>query len=373
MPDIALKNLIHDRLRFLVTLLGVTISVVMMFAQIGIYMGFMQNASIIIDNTPADIWITSKNSSNFDFPLPFSEGKLPKVKEVPGIAWAEHLVLGWANMKLTNGGSENVELIGFNPNTGIGGPWRLREGSVDALKAGGGIIIDESAFAKLGRLRIGDYVEILENRVKVVGISEGIRGFTTAPYVFTTYRTAQDIVPWLRGSTVFIVAGVHPQMDVPGIVQELKKIPNIDVYTKGEYSLKTRLYWTWETGIGVGFALTALMALLVGMVIVGQTIYAATIEHLREFGTLKAIGATNREVYEIIVKQALVNAVLGYAVALVIWVMGLRLVSAVGLAVVLPATLMGVVFVVTLAMCLTASYVSVRKALQVDPVTVFRS
>ena len=84
MPDIALKNLLHDRLRFMVTLLGVTISVIMMFAQIGIYLGFMQNASIIIDNTPADIWITSKNSSNFDFPLPFTEGKLHKVKEVPG-------------------------------------------------------------------------------------------------------------------------------------------------------------------------------------------------------------------------------------------------------------------------------------------------
>jgi putative ABC transport system permease protein len=372
-PDIALKNLLHDRLRFAVTLLGVTISVVMMFAQVGIYLGFMQNASIIIDNTPADIWITSKNSSNFDFPLPFTEGKLSKVKEVPGIAWAEHLVLGWANMKLANGGSENVELIGFNPNTGIGGPWRLREGSVEALKAGSAVIIDESAFPKLGRLKLGDYVEIHENRVKVVGISEGVRGFTTAPYVFTNYRGAQDIVPWLRERTVFIVAGVQPQADTAAVVRELKRIPNIDVYTRDEYSLKTRLYWTWETGLGVGFALTAVMALIVGMVIVGQTIYTATIEHLREFGTLKAIGATNREVYGIIVKQALVNAVLGYAVALIVWVAGLHLVSAAGLAVVLPASLMGIVFVVTLMMCLSSSYLSVRKALQVDPVTVFRS
>jgi len=372
-PDIALKNLLHDRVRFIVTLLGVTMSVVMMFAQVGIYLGFMQNASIIIDNTAGDIWITSKNSSNFDFPLPFTEGKLSKVKEVPGIAWAEHLVLGWANMKLTNGGSENVELIGFNPNTGIGGPWRLREGSIEALKAGGGIIVDESAFSKLGRLKLGDYVEIVENKVKVVGISEGIRGFTTAPYIFTTYRAAQDMVPWLRDRTVFIVAGVQPGTDVGAVVRELKRIQHVDVYTKDQYSLKTRLYWTWETGIGIGFALTALMALIVGMVIVGQTIYAATIEHIREFGTLKAIGATNREVYGIIVKQALVNAVLGYAVALLVWVVALHLVSAAGLAVVLPPSLMGLVFVVTLLMCLSSSYISVRKALQVDPVMVFRS
>src|SRR5688572_27750171 len=107
-----------------------------MFSQVGIYLGFMQNASMIIDNAPADIWITSKNSANFDFPLPFTEGKLRKVKAVPGVAWAEHMVLGWANMKLPNGGSENIELIGFNPDSGVGGPWRLREGNIDALKAG---------------------------------------------------------------------------------------------------------------------------------------------------------------------------------------------------------------------------------------------
>ncbi len=79
MVDIARKNLFHDKTRFLITLIGVTFSVVLVFSQFGIYLGFMRNASIIIDNTPVDIWITSKNSANFDFPLPFSESKLNKV------------------------------------------------------------------------------------------------------------------------------------------------------------------------------------------------------------------------------------------------------------------------------------------------------
>ncbi|MGH9895102.1 MAG: ABC transporter permease, partial [bacterium] len=210
MVDIATKNLLHDRTRFFITVVGVTISVVLIFAQIGIYLGMMQNASIIIDNTDADIWITSKNSANFDFPLPFTERKLNKVKAMPGVQWADHLVLGWGNMKLPNGGAENIEIVGFDPDTGVGGPWRLKEGSLQALKAGNGIIVDESAFPKLGPLRVGDSVEILENKVKVVAISQGVRGFTTAPYVFTAYRTAQDIVPWLREKTVFIVARVAP-------------------------------------------------------------------------------------------------------------------------------------------------------------------
>src|SRR5437016_5015665 len=127
MVDIARKNLLHDRTRFLITVVGVTFSVVLILAQIGIYLGFMQNASIIIDNTAADIWIMSKNSANFDFPMPVREGKLNKVKEVPGVAWADYLALTWLNMRLADGGSESIELIGFNPDTGIGGPWRINE------------------------------------------------------------------------------------------------------------------------------------------------------------------------------------------------------------------------------------------------------
>jgi putative ABC transport system permease protein len=371
--DIARKNLLYDRTRFLITVVGVTFSVVLIFAQFGIYLGFMQNASIIIDKTDADIWITSRNSANFDFPLPFTERKLNKVKETPGVAWADHLILGWANMRLPNGGSENIELVGFNPETGVGGPWRLKEGSIQALKAGKAIIVDESAFPKLGRLRVGDAVEILDNKVKVAGISQGVRGFTTAPYVFTSYRTAQEIVPWLREQTVFIVARVAPGYDPREVAARLREIRDVDVYTKNQYSLKTRLYWTRETGIGVGYGLTALMAIIVGMVIVGQTIYTATVEHLREFGTLKAIGATNRDVYGIILKQAFINAVLGYAAGLLITLLAIRFYQVTGLVMVVPGALMVAIFGLTVAMCLSASVISVRKALQIDPLVVFRA
>jgi putative ABC transport system permease protein len=373
MVDIARKNLLHDKARFLITLIGVTFSVVLVFSQFGIYLGFMRNASIIIDNTPVDIWITSKNSANFDFPLPFSESKLNKVKEVPGVEWADKLILTWANLKKLDGGSENIELIGFNPESGIGGPWSLKEGSIQALKAGKGVIVDESAFPKLGALRIGDYVEINENRVKVVGITEGIRGFTTAPYVFTTYRTAQQIDPWVAERTVFILARVADGYTADEVVTSLRQIRDVDVFRADDYSWRTRMYWTIETGIGVGFGLTAIMAIVVGMVIVSQTIYTATVEHLREFGVLKAIGATNREVYGIIIKQALINAGLGYVAGLCLTLLATRFIELTGLVMIIPGLLMASVFVLTVAMCLAASMVSVRKALHVDPLVVFRT
>ena len=232
MVDIARKNLFHDRTRFAITVIGVTFSVVLIFSQFGIYLGFMENASIIIDNTKADIWITSKNSANFDFPVPFSELKLNKVKATAGVAAAEKLILGWARCASATEALENVELIGFNPETGVGGPWRIKEGSLADLKTGKGVIVDESAFPKLGRLSVGDHVEINEHRVRVVGISEGVRGLTTAPYVFTTYRAAQDIDPVSRDRTVFIVARVAPGYDHGEVVSRLQEIRDVDVCTR---------------------------------------------------------------------------------------------------------------------------------------------
>jgi putative ABC transport system permease protein len=276
-------------------------------------------------------------------------------------------------LRRKDGGQENIALVGFNPETGVGGPWRLLVGDFQSMKASKTIIVDESAYGKLGVLRVGDQVEINEQRVRVAGISQGVRGFTTVPYVFTSYRAAQILDPFARDRTAFIVARVSPGSDPHEVAARLREIRDVDVYTRAQYSWKTRLYWTWETGIGVGFGLTVLMAIIVGVVIVSQTIYSATIEHLREFGTLKAIGATNRDVYLIILKQALINALIGYAIGLALTLLAVRLLGVTGTVLVIPFELMAAVFGLTVAMCATASVVSVRKALSVDPLVVFRS
>ena len=126
-------------------------------------------------------------------------------------------------------------------------------------------------------------------------------------------------------------------------------------------------------GIGVGFAVTVLMGVVVGMVIVGQTLYSATIEHLREFATLKAIGATRRDIYRIIVEQALITAGAGFAAGTAIVLLVVPAVRRAGLDIVVPPALLAAVFALTVGMCLAASVVSVRTALRVDPLVVFRT
>lgn len=375
MVDIAWKNLLHDRVRFAITVVGITFSVVLILAQFGIYLGMMANASTIIDHSGADIWVTSANSANFDFALPFPERKINHVRAVPGVLWAEKLILGWGLIKKKDGGTENVEIIGFNPDSGVGAPWSMREGTPSDVKLARSIIADETDERKLGGLRVGDQVELLGSKVKVVGLSSGIKGFATAPFVFTSYRTAQEILSWygFEDQTVFILVKVAPGHDVARVAEALRSIKDVDVYTRQQYSLKTRLYWTVETGMGFSFGLTILMGIVIGMVIVGQTIYGATVQHLREFGTLKAIGAGNRDIYGIIFKQALTNAVIGYALGLAIVLGIIKGYVGTGMTMLLPPALMAGVFVLTVGMCLGASAISVRKALRVDPAIVFRS
>lgn len=371
---IARKNLFHDKVRLTITLVGISFSVVLILVQMGIYLGMMENTASIINHTEADLWITARNNRNFDFSLPFPEYRENKAKAVQGVAWVKKMILVWSLMKLKEGGSENVEIVGFDPESGIGGPWHMVEGSVKDVKYPRGVIIDESSFPKLGRMEIGDFRELFNKKVRVVGICRGAKRITTAPILFTSYKTAQEVNPWLADNTVFVLVKVADGVDVRLVQQRLKSVMEMeDVYTRKEFARATQMYWTLNTGIGLGFGFTILMGIMVGAVIVSQTIYSSTIEHLREFGTLKALGAENRTVYGIILRQALLSGILGYCIGVGINFVVAEAYVGGGQIVVQPWQLFAADLVITLITCVSASLVSVRKAMQVDPMEVFRA
>lgn len=371
---IARKNLFHDRVRFAITLVGISFSVVLILVQVGVYLGMMYNTSSIIEHTHADIWVTARNNRNFDFSMPFPEHRENRARAVPGVLWTKKLILVWSIMKIKGGGSENVELVGFDPESGIGGPWEMVKGNIRDVKFYRGVIVDESSAAKLGELHIGDYREVINKKVRIVGICRGARRITTAPVLFTSYRTAQELNPWIRGQTVFVLVKVAPGADVNTVRDRLASVMNYeDVYTRDQFISATRRYWTFSTGMGVAFGFTILMGIIVGAVIVSQTIYSATIEHLREFGTLKALGAENRTVYGIILQQAVWSGLIGFLIGMAVNFLVVRLYTGTGQVIIQPWELFAADFLVTLATCIGASLISVRKAMQVDPMEVFRA
>ncbi len=374
MVSIARRNLFHDKTRLIITIVGVIFAVILMTAQIGAYFGFVGNASQLIDNSPADIWITSQNTVNFDSAKPFSENKINKVRGLNDVLWVEKIAQTWGLLKLKNGGTESLQIIGFNSENGVGGPWKMKEGVIKDLKVGNSIIIDESSLERLN-VGLGDKLEIFDKKTEIVGISQGVRSFTTYPMAFADYDTAKDFSRIMgEDETTFILVKLKAGVDRERFVEKLRgRMSGVDVYTKDEFSHKTRLYWGLQTGIGIGIGITVVLGFIVGTVIVGQTIYSSTMEHLREFGTLKAIGATNMDIYKIIFEQAIINACIGFAVGFIMTLLTKNIYNRFGLNMVLTPNLIIAMFFITLFMCILSSFISIRKAAKVDPVIVFKT
>lgn len=371
---VALRILLYDKVRSLITLLGVVFAVGLIFNQLGIFLGLMETSSVIVDHTPGDIWVTSKNSKNFDFSQPFPDYVYHQTIADDGIQSAEKLIVAWGIIRQKEGGTEQVEVVGFNPDSGVGGPWELVSGDLRLLKNGNYAIVDESAMKRLGRIQVGEYRDVLSHRLQVVGISRGAKSFTTAPILFTSFELAQRLVTYVGSdSTVFVVAKVKPGVNVDQVVARLKaRLKGVDVFVARDFSMKTRRYWAVETGVGFSFLLTIIISFLVGMLIVGQTIYNSTVEHIKEFGTLKALGASNREIYKIIFSQAMINALAGYIVSLIVTLASVKIYEAGGMVMVVRGWVNFLVLGLTLLMCFASAFVSVRRIKRIDPAILFR-
>jgi putative ABC transport system permease protein len=373
MASLALRNLIHDKIRLAVTLTGVIFAVVLVAIQVGLFIGFQTATSNVIDNSKADFWVMSKGVGYIEAGLPFSERKFYQALAVPGVSAAEKYIVQFSRWRRPDGGEENTEIVGFDPDTGFGGPWNVVEGRAEYVKQADAVIIDRLYQKKLGVTHLGQVCEIRGRRARVVGFTEGIRTFTTAPTVFTSFKNAQNYMPLDVDRTTYLLIKVAPGTDIETVRNELKfRLRDVDVWTTAEFSKLTRNYWMFGTGAGITVMIAAVLGLIVGVVVVAQTIYAATIDHIREYGTLKAMGATNGYIYRVILRQAVASALIGYAVGIAIAI-GAEIASrSGGAAILLPGVVRVGLFGLTLGMCVSAAMVSINKVTKIDPAMVFK-
>ena len=374
MASLAIRNLFHDKVRLAVTLTGIVFSVVLVAVQTGMFLGFTTTTSNVIDNSGADFWVTSKGVKYLEVAVPFSEKKLYHARAVEGVAEAEKYIVRFGQWKRPDGADESCELVGFDPDTRLGAPWRVAEGNVHDLKLPDSVMIDRFYAPKLGVTHLGQAVEIQGVRERVVGFTEGIRTFTTSPLVFASYRNALRYTGMKADETTYLLVKAAPGAD-PGKLRAAlaSRLTDADVLTTREFSTRTTRYWMFGTGAGVMVLSAAVLGLLVGAVVVAQTIYAATIDHIREFGTLKAMGATNGYIYRIILQQAAVSAVIGYAVGIALAIPMEVSSRSSGANIVLPTSVRAGLFGITLLMCVSAAVVSIHKATRIDPAMVFKA
>jgi len=373
MPPLAQRNLFHDKVRLAVTLTGIVFSVVLIVVQLGLFIGFTTATSNLIDHSGADLWITSKNVPYVEQGVAFSERKLTQVRAVPGVADAQKIIAHWTQWKRRDGGQESVQIVGINVDDSLERPWNLVEGRVEDLKSPDAVILDELYKQKLGVTQVGEVFEIGGYRARVVGFTRGIRSFTTSPYVFTSFKNAQNYTGLREDQTFFILVTVAPGANRDQVRRTLlHHVTDVEVFTSAEFSRMTTFYWMFTTGAGVAVLIAAVLGLVVGFVVVAQTIYATTMDHIREYGTLKAMGAPNRYVYKVIMKQAAISAVIGYALGMIVSVVVVEGSEKGGAAILMPAPMAVGMFFLTLLMCVGAALVSINKVTRIDPAIVFK-
>jgi putative ABC transport system permease protein len=355
----------------------VSVAVMLVLVQIGLYFGFMDTASSLIDASTADIWVNMESNESFESATPFDERAFYKVASVPGVAQAERVIINYGLFKLDEGGDIGVQVVGIDTTPGrrpLLAPWNVIAGNVGRLAEPGTIVIDKTDQAKLKTDRVGHVTEVSGVRAEVVAVTRGIRSFTTNPIIFTDLRTARSYQPQLGPEWVtYVLVAVEPGVDVAGVLARINALPFVAAYTTAQMSTRTRTYWSERTGVGAGFFTTAVLGVVVGFVVVGQILYSGTLQYIREYGTLKAMGATNSAVVQVILSQAMISAGLGFAVGAPL-AMAMRVaMKGANLIVSLPPGLYIVTAVITAAMCALASLLSIVKVLRLDPASVFKS
>jgi putative ABC transport system permease protein len=374
MIDLALKMLLDEKARFAATVLGVGFASALVLIQVGIFFGLLENASITIDRLDADLWITARNTPNVDFGNPFPETYIQRVRSVPGVARADNLIVWYAIVALPTGAKESVIYYGLEDFAAWRFPWKVESGDPVELRRGGYVILDASAERRFGLFQVGDYREFQGRRLKIIGRTRGALSFTTSPVAFLDYRLAQSLSPdELSRRTTYIIVKLEPGANVESIRREIRRrLPYNDVHTQAEWARISRGYWIKSTGLGLTIFLTVALGALVGVVIVAQTLYASTTEHLTEFGTVKALGGGNAAVYGIVAEQASFAAAIGFGLGLAL-TMGLGpLLARLEMKMIVTPTMAALVFVGTQTLCLGAAVLSFRKVAALDPAIVFR-
>lgn len=375
MIDVALRLFAHDRGKLVITLAGVAFAVTLVFVQVGLFRGLLKNATITIDRADADLWITSKNTPNVDFPHYFSDAYVNRVRSVPGVAAADNLMVVFVGIQLPTGAEETMLVYGVDDPARWRLPWSVAEGDVEAIRRGRSMMLDESAIRRFGPFRVGDRRELFGQRLDIVGRTREALSFTTMPIGFTSVRVAQDLEPNLySGRTAYVLVKLAPGVDASAVAAEIRsRLPYNDVYTRDEWSERTRRYWVVSTGLGLNMALTVFLGVLVGITVVAQTLYAATLDRTRDFGTLKAIGATSAHICGLVATQALVAGLIGFVLALPV-VAGLRAgAHELGVDIIVTPSFVATIFVGSLLLCLGASLLTFRRIVSIDPALVFRA
>ncbi len=378
MTWIAWKMLTGNKGKYVGIILGIAFASLLIAQQSSIFCGLMLlTTSQIKDLQGADIWVMAPRVQFIDDIKPLSENDLYRVRGVPGVQWAVRLYKGLTRARLETGSFQQVILLGLDDATLVGAPPRIVAGSLADLRRPDAVIMDENGYHQIWPnepYRLGRTFEMNDRRAVLVGVCKARRSFQTYPIVYTRYSEAVLFSPRERKVLSFVLVQGKPGADPAEVCRRIHLRTGLQAQTREEFAWTTILHYMRKTGIPMNFGITVLLGFIVGAAIAAQTFYLFTIENLKQFGVLKAMGAGNPRLVAMILFQAMVVAVIGYG-------LGIGAAAAFGhvcresarLAFFMPWQVMvGTGFAVVL-IAASASLLSLRRVLRLEPAVVFQS
>ena len=374
---IAWKMLIGNRGKYLGIVFGIVFAALLIAQQSSIFCGLMSlTVSQILDVPGASIWVMDDNVQFVDDIKPLADTSLFRVKSVPGVDWAVPFYKGIARARLEEGSYEQMILLGLDDATLIGAPQGIFMGSIAALRTPDAVIIDQAGYKRIWPgepERLGRIFEMNDRRAVVVGITKARKTFQSFPILYTRYSQAIRFAPPERKVLSFVLANPQPGLTAEEVGRRIEAQTGLQALSGERFLWKTIRYYMEKTGIPVNFGITVLLGFFMGTAIAGQTFYLFTVENIRQFGALKAMGTSNRTILLMVLSQALHVGLIGYGV-------GVGLAAAFGwwsgqttrLSFFMPWQVLALTAAAVFVIVLVASVLSIRKVLVVDPAIVFR-
>ncbi len=391
-------------------------AVVLVTVQLGIYRGFLKSTALIVDEAEADLWVSSEDMVYFELTPSLAAENLFEIQGLDGVELAEPLLLPSAQWHSQSGQLSTMKVIGFDPDGELFQPWNIIEGNPEQLDEPFSILIDRTNLRPLDIGGVGEVADINSIPSTVVGLTEGTQSIASSAFAFTSLESA------LAYSTTAFSTSLSCQSDADGNLscdrvarrvpqenwadnrQEARTlqasdtvthvlvriensanleevraaiesaIPGARALTGEQVAERTRLYWRDRTGIGFTLGMGAALGVVVGVVIVSQILYSSVSDHIKEFGTLKAMGASDWTLYGVVIEQAMWMAVTGYAPGTALcWFIAQWTASSMGIVVLITPLSSVAVFGITLAMCVGSAFFAIQKVTRVDPAIVFKA
>jgi putative ABC transport system permease protein len=379
MNFVALRMLTGDRAKYFGLIFAIAFCTFLLENQSSIFANIMRRtASQVLDVTDAEVWVMDPQTEYWEQTKPLKDTDLTRVRGVPGVEWAVRLFKGTPVARTPSGKFAVAFVIGLDDATLAGAPRNMFMGSWQRLREPDSVIVDRAGYILLfpgEPFALDRSVEMNDHKVTIVGISEAGAPFVSLPVMHARYSEAVNFLGRERTQLSFIIARPASGISPETLTRRIATQTGLRARTTNEFMWDSISYYMRNTGIPINFGITIGVALLVGTVVAGQTFYLFTLENLKQFGALKAIGVTNLRLIGMILLQALTAGSLGFAIgtglAATFFEITSRQIATRGIFLMWQSV--GLTGAAVLLVVMIASLFSIRRVLVLEPASVFRT